>query len=283
MGTIGQVVKVIAGFFDIQVDQKCYRVRASGLLREHNIVPIVGDWVEFEPEGMLTSVQPRQNMLRRPKVANVDQVVIVCALDDPKFSALLLDRMLATIEAQALRVIILFTKADLGGHQPFYDYQSQGYTCFLINNTTPAKLHELQTLLTHKLSVFTGQSGAGKSTTINHLLGLHLATNPTSRALGRGKHTTRVVEIHQVGLIRIIDTPGFGALQIQLTKHQLARAFHDFRTWSAQCKFRSCLHDQEEDCFVKAQLAAKQLLTQRYQNYLKMLHNDTIETAKGFN
>ena len=171
---MGQIIRVNAGFFDVQCEQKVYRLRASGSLRDQKIIPIVGDYVKFNVDGILLEVLERQNLLIRPKVANVDQVVIVCALNEPKFSSLLLDRFLAMIEAQNLDVIILFTKADLFDHQPFYDYQSQNYQCFLIDNINENNHQNLIKLLTNKLSVFTGQSGVGKSTTINKLLNLDL-------------------------------------------------------------------------------------------------------------
>lgn len=274
---IGQIIRVNAGFFDVQCEQKVYRLRASGSLRDQKIIPIVGDYVKFNVDGILLEVLERRNVLIRPKVANVDQVVIVCALNEPKFSSLLLDRFLAMIEAQNLDVIILFTKADLFDHQPFYDYQSQNYQCFLIDNINENNHQNLIKLLANKLSVFTGQSGVGKSTTINKLLNLDLKTNAISKSLGRGKHTTRVVEIHQVDQIKIIDTPGFGSIQVDLTKQQLATAFKDFKIWAKQCKFRSCLHYKENDCFVKQQLNEKKLLQQRYDNYLKILLNDLDE------
>ena len=274
---IGQVLKVIAGFFDVESEQKIYRLRASGSLREQKIIPIVGDYVEFNPDGILLNVLDRQNVLIRPKVANVDQVAIVCALDEPKFSSLLLDRFLAIIESQNLDVIILFTKADRFDHQPFYDYQSQNYQCFLIDNNQDLIDQKLINLLTSKLTVFTGQSGVGKSTTINKLLKLNLKTNAISKALGRGKHTTRVVEIHHINNIKIIDTPGFGSIKVSLTKQELATSFKDFKIWTKQCKFRSCLHYKENDCFVKQQLNEKKLLQQRYDNYLKILLNDLDE------
>ena len=274
---IGQVLKVIAGFFDVESEQKIYRLRASGSLREQKIIPIVGDYVEFNPDGILLNVLDRQNVLIRPKVANVDQVAIVCALDEPKFSSLLLDRFLAIIESQNLDVIILFTKADRFDHQPFYDYQSQNYQCFLIDNNQDWIDQKLINLLTSKLTVFTGQSGVGKSTTINKLLKLNLKTNAISKALGRGKHTTRVVEIHHINNIKIIDTPGFGSIKVSLTKQELATSFKDFKIWAKQCKFRSCLHYKENDCFVKQQLNEKKLLQQRYDNYLKILLNDLDE------
>ena len=274
---IGQVLKVIAGFFDVESGQQIYRLRASGSLREQKIIPIVGDYVEFNPDGILLNVLDRQNVLIRPKVANVDQVAIVCALDEPKFSSLLLDRFLAIIESQNLDVIILFTKADCFDHRPFHDYQSQNYQCFLINNNQDLIDPKLISLLTNKLTVFTGQSGVGKSTTINKLLKLNLKTNAISKALGRGKHTTRVVEIHHINNVKIIDTPGFGSIKVNLTKQELATSFKDFKTWAKQCKFRSCLHYKENDCFVKQQVNEKKLLQQRYDNYLKILLNDLDE------
>ena len=272
----GQVIKIIAGFYFVLVENKVYRLRASGFLREQKINPLVGDFVRFTQTGILNGVLERKNVLARPKVANVDQVVIICALTDPKFSSLLLDRLLATVESQNIAVILVFTKADLADAQPFYDYQKMHYQCFLIDNLTNDHHPQLMAVLQNKLSVFTGQSGVGKTTTINKLMGLNLLTNATSKVLGRGKHTTRVVEVHRQNGLKIIDTPGFGSITVKLNQHQLATAFQTFKTWAAQCKFRSCIHYKETECFVKQQVNEQPIWNQRYQNYLKIL----LETTK---
>ncbi len=268
----GQVIKVIAGFYDVVSNNNIYRLRASGSLRDNNINPVVGDIVEFKDDSLLLKVNERRNFLIRPKVANVDQVVIITSLAEPKFSSLLLDKFLAIIESQNIDVIIIFTKADLGDNQPYFDYQSQGYKCLLINNKNMEnEIENIRNNFKNKLSVFTGQTGVGKTSTINNLLNLDRATGEISKSLGRGKHTTREVEILINNNIEIIDTPGFSSLEIQLTKQELAHSYFDFKEWSKHCKFSSCLHHKEIECEVKRKLEEGNLLQSRYDNYIKML------------
>ncbi len=273
MNKKGQVIKVIAGYFDVKTqDNKIYRLRASGNLRNLNLSPIVGDFVEFEKDSLLTSIDERKNVLIRPKVANVDQAAIIMSLDNPKFSSLLLDKFLANIEFQNINTIIIFTKSDLGNNQPYQDYLSQGFNCLLINNKDENFNWDIiKQNFKNKLTVFTGQSGVGKTSTLNNLLGLNEKTNEISKALGRGKHTTRVVEIFFKDNIEIIDTPGFGSLEIKLTPLELSKSYFDFRKWSNKCKFTSCLHHREQECEIKRQLENGKLLKSRYENYIKIL------------
>jgi ribosome biogenesis GTPase len=171
---IGQVVKINSGFYDIFSDGKIYRTRGSGNLREKSQNPLVGDQVKFNPDGFLYEILERKNFLIRPKVANIDQVVIVTALCEPKFSSFILDKFLAIIEFQGIKPVILFTKADLTDDKIFRDYLSQGYDVVKISNTDESQDYsQLTNLLKNKLSVFTGQSGAGKSTTIKIMAGLN--------------------------------------------------------------------------------------------------------------
>lgn len=268
----GQIIKIIAGFYDVKDENNIiYRLRASGSLRDNNINPLVGDFIEFKDDSLLINVLPRKNLLIRPKIANIDQVIIVTSLNEPKFSSLLLDKMLATIEVQSIPVIIIFTKSDLGDNQPYYDYKSQGYESFLINNINLENLDLIKNQLKNKLSVVTGQSGAGKTTLLNNLLNISNKTGEISKALNRGKHTTRVIEMIEKEDIKIIDTPGFSSLTINLTKEELSKSFFDFKKWSQLCEFTSCLHYKEKKCEIKLQLENKKLLKSRYDNYIKML------------
>lgn len=273
---IGQVVRVISGFYDIEVDSTIFRVRGSGNLRESENSPVVGDFVDFSKNGLLNKILDRKNFLIRPKVSNVDYVVIVTSLNEPKFSSLLLDRFLIIVESQNIEPIIVFTKSDLGNLKPYDDYKSQNYNCFYVDNKKPKNIGILKNALKNKLSVFTGQSGVGKSSTINNILNLELKTDNISQSLGRGKHTTRVVEMHKKDNIKIIDTPGFSSLQINLTKLQISKSFKDFRIWSKKCKFTSCLHYKEQNCEIKKKLENKELLKSRYDNYIKILTKENL-------
>ncbi|MBD5423444.1 MAG: ribosome small subunit-dependent GTPase A [Mycoplasma sp.] len=267
----GQVIKIIAGFFDVKSSEKIYRLRASGSLRDNDLIPIVGDYVEFKDDMLLTKIMPRKNSLIRPKVANIDQVAIVTALDEPKFSSLLLDKLLAIIEFQNIKTLIIFTKSDIGNNQPYYDYSSQNFDCLISNNKELGNWEKIKEKLKNKLTVLTGQSGAGKTTLLNNLLKINEKTNEISKSLGRGKHTTRTVEIFSNKNLELIDTPGFSSLDIKLTKQELSKSYFDFKEWSKLCKFTSCIHYKEVDCEVKRKYNEKKLLKSRYDNYIKML------------
>ncbi len=268
----GQVVRVISGFYDIVIDDKEYRVRGSGNLRKEEQSPLVGDFVEFEENGMLTKIYPRANSLVRPKVANIDQAVIVTSLKEPNYSSILLNKFLAIIEASSIKPVILFTKRDLVDSSPKEEYVSQGYEVYEISNNDVDSLNELRKIFKDKLTVFTGQTGAGKSTTINNLADTNIKTQEISKALGRGKHTTRVVEIIPWNHGRLIDTPGFSSLEFNLSKLQLARAYHDFEKLSVNCKFnRTCIHNKENDCAIKDAVKDGTISEQRYLDYIRLL------------
>lgn len=268
----GRINKIIAGFYDIEHAKKIYRVRGSGKLRMLKIVPIVGDFVEFDANGFLTKVYPRKNMLVRPKVANIDQVLIVMSLSQPDFSDFLLDKYLAIVESRNIKPIIIFTKHDLKpltNHKK--DYESQGYKVFEINNLK-FNNENLKAIIKNKISVFMGQSGVGKSSLINNLTHLNLKTQTISQALNRGKHTTRVVEMFDYNGGKIIDTPGFSSIDFDLTKQALAQSYHDFKKISQKCQFyKNCLHFHEKKCEIKTQVDKGKILKSRYQNYLKLL------------
>lgn len=270
---IGKVLKINSGFYDIFSEGKTYRTRGSGNLRETSQNPLVGDWVKFNPDGFLYEIMERKNFLTRPKVANVDQVVIVTALCEPKFSSYILDKFLAIIEFQEIKPIILFTKADLTNDGIYRDYKSQGYIVVKISNSDEQQnFSQLIDLLKGKLSVFTGQSGAGKSSTINNIANLNLETQTISKALGRGKHTTRIVEIYQLDDFEIIDTPGFSILESTLSKGDLSKSFHDFKKFSFECEFRTCIHFKELKCKIKEEVEKGNILMSRYKNYLRLIN-----------
>lgn len=269
----GQVLRVIAGYYDVEVGNKEYRVRGSGNLRNEKISPLVGDFVDFTEDGMLTEVFSRHSEFIRPKVANVDQAVVVMSLISPNYSSYLLNKMLAIIEAQRVKPIIVFTKSDLTEENPKVDYESQGYEVYLIDNKTQKGIDALKAALMDKLTVFMGQTGAGKTSTINSIGNLNRETQEISKALGRGKHTTRVVEVVNIDGAKIIDTPGFSSFEIPFDKLTLAKSFKDFDLLSAKCKYRSCLHVAEkfEDCAIKQAVENKKISLTRYNDYVKMM------------
>lgn len=269
---VGQLISVNAGQYEIKSNGNIYIVRAAGRLRQSDDSPIVGDIVDFTPNEFLEKIHSRRNSLIRPKVANVDQAIIVTSLIEPNYSSILLNKFLAIIEHNEIKPIILFTKSDLTNESHLEEYIMQGYEAYEISNSTKEGIDDVKNVFKNKLTVFTGQTGAGKSTTINSIAGTDLQTDAISKALGRGKHTTRVVRIIDWLDGQLIDTPGFSSLEFDLTKLQLARAYHDFEKNSQKCKFpRTCIHNKEKDCEIKRLVESKKITEQRYNDYIRLL------------
>ena len=269
----GQIYKVIAGYYDIKVDGEIFRARGSGKLRFDNESPMVGDFVDFEKDGFVKKIYERNNSMVRPKVANVDQVAIVTSLREPDFNSKILNKMLAVVESKQIKPIIIFTKNDLEFDQKIIDgYKADNYEVYSITNNDKSSLGDLPSIFKDKLTVFTGQTGAGKSTTINSISNFNQETQEISKSLGRGKHTTRVVEILDWAGGRLIDTPGFSSFEVGLDKLKLSKSFKDFRENSSDCQFpRNCLHYKEEKCAIKKLVNEGKISKDRYNDYIKII------------
>lgn len=267
----GQVIRVISGYYDIYSNEQVYRTRGSGKLRNLGQSPVVGDWVEFTESGLVESIYPRKNMLIRPKVANVDQAIIVTSVKEPNFSSFLLDKMLALVEFNDIKPIIVITKIDLSSENIYQSYIHDGYNVIAVANNN-FEHEKFSNLFKNKLTVFMGQTGVGKSSLINNLSNSTRETQAISKALGRGKHTTRVVEIVEWNQGMIIDTPGFSSFEIPLSKIELSKSFSKFKELSTKCRFsKNCLHDKEEDCEIKRAVNENIISKERYNNYIKLL------------
>lgn len=275
---VGQLISINAGQYEIKSEMGIFIVRAAGKLRLGKTSPIVGDIVEFTPKEFLTKIYKRKNWLERPKVANIDQALIITSLIEPNYSSFLLNKFLAIIEHNEIKPIIVFTKSDMTNETHLEEYQKQGYEAYEISNENQKGIEKLRRVFKNKISVFTGQTGAGKSSTINSIAGLDLKTDKISKALGRGKHTTRVVRIIDWLDGQLIDTPGFSSLEFDLTRLQLSRAFHDFEKASVNCKFsRSCVHDKEINCGVKKLMEFGKISQSRYNDYIRLLEEASDE------
>lgn len=284
----GRIMKAISGFYYVQLKEakekeKIVQCRARGVFKKRKLTPLVGDLVKMEPtsngEGIVVEVLPRHSELTRPPVANVDQALLVFSMTTPAFSYLLLDRLLVHTEYAGIDAVICLTKADDSEGFHLQDlhhiYGKMGYTVLITSAVSGVGMQELTEVTAGKISVLAGQSGVGKSTMINKLIpGLKLKTGTVSEKLGRGKHTTRHVELipwKHGGAIA--DTPGFSQLDFppDLSPEQLSACFIDFRAHSTQCKFRSCLHEKEPGCAVKEAVAQGKISTTRYENYIVFL------------
>ncbi|MGX9339121.1 ribosome small subunit-dependent GTPase A [Mycoplasma sp. 527] len=267
----GKIIKSLAGFYDVKSfgDKQIYRVRGSGKLRLLDMKPIVGDNVEFEKEGLIHHILGRRNFFIRPKIANVDQAIVVMSLVEPEFSSQLVDKFLIIIESKNVEPIIVLTKKDLTSASRIDFYKEQGYKVFEINYENEASFEGLREIFKHKTSFFVGQTGVGKTTLINYLASTNFETQAISKALNRGKHTTREVSLINFNGGEIIDTPGFSSIEFDLTIDEMPVAFNSFREASPFCKFRSCRHYHEriEDCEVKRRVQCGIIKEERYENY----------------
>lgn len=245
---------------------------AAGSFRHNGITPLVGDYVDFDENNYITSIYERVNSFIRPKVANIDHIIVVMSAKNPNFQSFLVDKYLALIESKNIQPIIFITKTDLAHCKEFEDYQKLNYKIYEINNKTDEWVKIIQTIFKDNTCSFMGQSGVGKTTIINTILGLNLETQEISKHADRGKHTTRIVQIYDIFDGHLIDTPGFSSLEIKMTKEELSKSFFQFKELSKECKFKWCLHDKEPENYCNIKLnVGKKIPTFRYENYLKLL------------
>ncbi|AEH53144.1 ribosome small subunit-dependent GTPase A [Heyndrickxia coagulans] len=282
----GKIIKALSGFYYVKnrEDGEIYQCRGRGVFRKKKIIPLVGDHVEFQKEngreGYILDIGERKNELVRPPIANVDQAVLVFSAKEPDFHTLLLDRFLVPIEKNLIRPLILITKCDLLGAEEkerllgtLEVYRQIGYPVIFSSAKAGEGTDALLSALKGNITVFCGQSGVGKTSILNRLdPALDLKTNEISTHLGRGKHTTRHVELLPVGGGLVADTPGFSSLDFTgVELSELGDYFPEISEKSAGCKFRGCLHENEPHCAVKAALAEGEIASFRYSHYIQFL------------
>lgn len=288
----GQIRKALSGFYYVYYKGETYQTRGRGNFRKRKLTPMVGDYVDFESstttDGILKELLSRKNELIRPAVANVDLGIVIMSAVEPRFSTNLLDRFLITLESKNIQAIIYFTKIDLLNEEQMEEitilkqqYEKIGYPVILpeVKNNQTA-IEELVTYFPNKLTVFMGQSGAGKSTLLNHIApALDLKTGIISSALGRGKHTTRHVELIPLYGGLVADTPGFSSIDfLEIEKEELPELFVEFVEVQDLCRFRSCMHRDEPGCQVQKEVSEHTIQPYRYKHYLQYL--DEIENRK---
>ena len=273
----GKIVKIVSNDFTVLCDGKYHVCKARGKFRNIGVTPIVGDNVTInEKDSIIEDVHERKNSLIRPYVSNVDQVFVVTSTKHPDIDLNLLDKLLVMIEFNNIKPIICLTKMDLlnSDEADYIDdiksyYESIGYT--VLYNT---KLDAIKALFKDKVTVFAGQSGVGKSTLLNKLnVDLDLETNEISEALGRGKHTTRHVELIDMLGGLVADTPGFSSLDLtDMTAADIRDNFIEFNLYREDCRYADCMHNKEDidSCAVKQEVG-KKILKSRYENYLKFI------------
>lgn len=275
-----QIIRIVSNqYLVLNEKQESYLCVAMGKLRKGKFKPVVGDQVmveKFEKQNGIQKILPRKNELLRPAIANVDQAIIITSIKDPDFSATLLDRFIFVVSYAKIKPIICFTKMDLvASDDPIYEviqeYQQSGYECYISGEGFDDSA--LKQALKGKISVLTGQSGAGKSSLINRLdPSFKLETQSISKALGRGKHTTRHCELHPICDGYLADTPGFSSLDFTLLDDMiLTRSILDFKAYEGCCKFNDCKHIHEPGCGVIEAVNEGKISKTRYQNYLDVM------------
>lgn len=292
----GRIIKALSGFYYIKTEEgDIFQTRPRGIFRKRNESPLVGDKVAFtyetKDEGTLEEIFPRENELKRPSVANVDIGFIIMSAKDPDFSTSLLDRYLVSLEQYHIKPIIYITKTDIVSDEVYSEikdhiniYEAIGYTVILPERGRALSTDEITRLFgelaDQKLGVFLGQSGAGKSTLLNKINpNLELKIGETSKSLGRGRHTTRHVELVELLGGLIADTPGFSAIQFdELTVQELPECFPEIWETGKSCRFNGCLHKNEPNCAVKEAVSSGGIADFRYENYLSIMKE--IENRK---
>lgn len=277
----GKIIKIISNDFTVlTTDGNIHVCKARGKFRNMKLTPLVGDNVVIdEKNNYILELLKRKNELIRPAICNIDMVFIISSTTKPKFDTNLLDKLLDIAEFNNIKPVICLTKLDLLSKEkyndlkPYFDYyKSIGYE--VVENTN---LDYIKSLIKGKTSVFTGQSGAGKSTLLNRLdESFNIKTNEISLALGRGKHTTRHTELFEVGEGWIADTPGFSSLDFKMLKmsnEDIRDNFIEFHKLRDNCKYKDCMHYHDDGCKVKEELEKGNILSSRYENYIKFITN----------
>lgn len=266
----GTVIKAISNNFYVKVDEDVIICTQRGVLKKNKTLPLIGDKVIIDKEKrVIEKILPRKNEILRPNVSNIDNGLIVTSLKHPNLDLNLLDKLLVELEINKIKPIICLTKKDLLTPAEFSKYESIinyykkiGYQVFYNTDLTLIKKE-----LIGKITVFMGQTGAGKSTLLNNLFKMNLKTGEISLALGRGRHTTRVVEIIEIGDIKVLDTPGFSSLSfLNYNLESVKNAFIEFKNYP--CLYKDCNHDKESECNLKKAVNNNLVLKSRYENYL---------------
>ena len=276
----GRIIRSISGFYDVQTDAGLVNCRARGILRKDGQSPLTGDMVEITVErgkGMVERILPRRNRFVRPAVANLDALVIFAASVNPVTEPFLIDRVAAIAGDQEVPVVLCINKCDL---DPAVDlkkiYTNAGFCVISTSAETGEGVEELRSLLRGKLTAFTGNSGVGKSSVLNRLCpDLQLPTGEVSEKLGRGRHTTRHVELYMLEEgTYVADTPGFSSFDTDqmdvILKENLQYAFPDFGKYIGSCQFHDCSHRQEPGCAVTGALRQGLVEPTRYDSYLRL-------------
>ncbi|MBR0415432.1 MAG: ribosome small subunit-dependent GTPase A [Clostridia bacterium] len=278
-----RIVKGIGGFYYVNTAEGIVECKARGSFRNQKLKPYVGDYVTItlndNAQNTIDTILPRKNALIRPPVANIDTLMIVASMVTPAPNTYVLDKLCAVCELKEIEPVIVFNKTDVkSGDELAEIYSKAGFTALSVSAKTGEGIEKICALLEGKTTVFTGNSGAGKSSILNCIEpNLALQTGEVSEKLGRGRHTTRSCEIFSICGGEVVDTPGFSSLEVErlhtILKDDLQYCFREFEPYLQQCKYTSCAHIKETDCAVRQAVQEGKIMPSRYESY-KMLYEE---------
>lgn len=279
----GIILKGIGGFYYVETaDGRIYECKARGIFRKEKITPLAGDRVVISTDengkNSIEEIEERRNSFVRPPIANVDKLVIVSSTCEPKPNLLLIDRLTAVAIYKNVTPILVFTKDDLQSADELAEiYRKAGFDTFCVSNESGEGVDDVMAALGNSICAFTGNSGVGKSSLLNRIAPeLQLATGEISTKLGRGRHTTRQVELFKIGSGYIADTPGFSSLDFDtndlIKKDELAFCFPEFEPYFGNCKFSTCVHINDKGCSITEAVVNGEIPASRYESYKTMFN-----------
>lgn len=271
----GTIIKGIGGFYYVKASQNVYECKARGVFRKERITPMIGDRVTIEvsgEKGSITEIEPRTSSLIRPPVANIDTIMIVIAAAEPDPSLELIDKMLVNAEISGIKPAICINKTDLKNREDIEEtYRKAGYEVFTVSAEKNSGIETLFAYLKGKTTAFAGLSGVGKSSLLSLIMDDALETGAVSEKIRRGRHTTRHVELFEIDGGFVLDTPGFGQLEVEgIRAEELQSYFPEMAEADGKCRFRGCAHINEPDCYVKERLKNGEIAQSRYESYKEL-------------
>lgn len=276
----GIIVRLLGGFYYVDVDNEIIECKARGVFRKRGMSPVVGDRVEItipkEGYASIDNILTRKNKIVRPAIANLDKLIIVSSVCEPSPNMFIIDKMTATAVNKGIEPVVVFSKVDLKSAEEYMQaYKTSGIKTIAFSSVTGEGADEVRALLDNNIVAFTGNSGVGKSSLLNYLFPeLDIATGDISKKLGRGRHTTRSVELYKTDGGYVADTPGFSTVDLEryelINKDDLANCFPEFEEYINMCKFTSCAHTCEKGCAVLQAVKDGEISKSRHNSYVEM-------------